>query len=358
MFPHEQTYGGPKEDRLALTKATQAGISQVFCLFEDQDNDLTEQLYCHITGPADYYGKLDDVQNEVWVLTEQSVLNAVHQGMLCRRVFIADGHHRYGTALLYRQWLAQQQGGKLGEDHPANFLACMFVSMAEPGLLVLPTHRTIFGIKQVNLDKIAAALDDKFHLRWKKLQEVADPQALLEQSDPMAFGLASGGDDRLLVAWPKQVDALLEDLADKYSAVWRALQVAIVHNYVLDQVIFKDSRTGSEELRIEYARERAIQILNSQTISGTVSVSIQTFISAPARPLRVPFARNGWRGMVENSSELIMGAAWPVGTSKVSCHWKYWFSSTVGAVYLEASSQGWAANCWGPVALRKATDNS
>ena len=209
-------------------------------------------MFRKIDRAADYYGKLDDVQNEVWVVTHQSVLNAVHQGMLCRRVFIADGHHRYGTALLYRQWLQQQRGAKLPADHPANFLACMFVSMSEPGLLVLPTHRTILGVKQVKLDKIAAALDEKFHLRWHKLQEVADPQALLEQSDPMAFGLASGGEDRLLVAWPKQVDALLVDLADKYSEVWRALQVAIVHNYVLDRVIFKHSGVSKDQIRIEY----------------------------------------------------------------------------------------------------------
>jgi len=252
VFPHEETHGGPKEDRLQLTKEAKAYISQVFCLFEDDDNALTDQLYAKVSGEADYHGRLDDVANEVWVVKDPATLAWLHEQMQPRRVFIADGHHRYDTAMMYKQWLEQEGTSPLPDDHPANFLACMFVSMTEPGLLVLPTHRSLFGLGRIDLERITTWLTDDYQLTWRHLGNWAEADAILSQTNPLAFGLGNGKDDRLLVAWPKHPESLLSDLADRHSPAWRRLQVAIVHNHALDRVIFKNNKVDPERVRIEY----------------------------------------------------------------------------------------------------------
>jgi len=227
VFPHEQTYGGPKEDRLLLTKFTQSNMSQVFCLFDDATNEITESLYAKLPAEPTYVASLEDVFNEVWVVTDRDIIAWVGSKMASRKIFIADGHHRYGTSLMYRDYLAQQ--GKLTPNHPANYVNCMFVSMSEPGLVILPTHRCIMNLESLKLDDLATLLSDKFDIRWdKKNTEIQEPD----------FGFLYSGDSRMLIAKPKNIDHLLDDLTDKYVLAWRKLPVAVLHSFILDRVIY------------------------------------------------------------------------------------------------------------------------
>lgn len=240
VFPHEQTYGGPKEDRLLLTKFTKSNMSQVFCLFDDDTNAITETLYRQLAPQPNYQGTIDGVQNEVWVVTDPAVLKEVSAGMADRKIFIADGHHRYGTSLMYRDFLAQQ--GKLTAHHPANFVNCMFVSMSEPGLVILPTHRCIQDMAGLTLDELAKLLSDKFTTRWSTPgEEIREPD----------FGFIGHGDGRMLVARPKDAEHLLDDLADKYVLAWRTLPVAVLHSYILDRVVYP-KWLKTEKPAIEY----------------------------------------------------------------------------------------------------------
>lgn len=240
VFPHEQTYGGPKEDRLLLTKFTRCNMSQVFCLFDDETNRITEGLYAKLPATPTYHGTIDDVLNEVWVVSDPAVIKSVAEQMADRKIFIADGHHRYGTSLLYRDFLAMQ--GRLTANHPANFVNCMFVSMSEPGLVILPTHRCILGMDGVTLDALAGLLADKFTSRWgRKTDPIAEPD----------FGFLAHGDDRMLIARPKDVDHLLDDLAAQYVLAWRKLPVAILHSYILDRIVYP-KYLKTEKPAIEY----------------------------------------------------------------------------------------------------------
>src|SRR3954471_6868534 len=140
IYPHEETMSGPKQDRLLLTRACRANLSQIFGLYPDEQSEaqtLLDRETAEITPleATDHLG----VVHRLWPVTNLEVVGDVARLMAAKPVFIADGHHRYETACNYRDELAA--GGKLPPSHPANSVLMMCVSMSDPGMIVLPTHR-------------------------------------------------------------------------------------------------------------------------------------------------------------------------------------------------------------------------
>ena len=147
IHPHEETMSGPKLDRLLLTRACRANLSQVFGLYPDPDGAVQALLDAAVAGqpPLEAIDHLG-VGSRLWPLTDEAVATRVAGLMGGRPVFIADGHHRYETACNYRDevaaaWAESHGGAPLPSDHPANFVLMMLVGMSDPGLVVLPTHR-------------------------------------------------------------------------------------------------------------------------------------------------------------------------------------------------------------------------
>jgi uncharacterized protein (DUF1015 family) len=248
VFPHEKTYGGPKEDRMMLTKATQVNMSQVFCIFDDNTNEITDILYSKISGQPTYTGEIDGVKNEVWTLTDPAIINWVAEKMKPRKIFIADGHHRYTTSLNYRNELEAQ--GKLTPEHPANYVGCVFVSMSEPGMVILPTHRCVTQMAGLTLDELAKLLGEKCETKWFDGGKDKAEEAMLAYGE-VAFAFVYSGDNRILMAKPKDLESLLADLADEHILAWRTLPVAVLHSYVLDRVVYP-KWLKTDEPAIEY----------------------------------------------------------------------------------------------------------
>ncbi len=146
IFPHEETLAGPKADRLKLFHATQMNLSQIFGLYPDAEGAVQTRLDAAVgrmppLQATDHLG----VVSRLWPVTDQHAVSAVSGMLADHPVFIADGHHRYETALRYLQ--EKQQAGEVnGPDHPANFVLMMLVGMSDPGLLILPTHRLVSGV--------------------------------------------------------------------------------------------------------------------------------------------------------------------------------------------------------------------
>ncbi|MCH8147903.1 MAG: DUF1015 domain-containing protein, partial [Planctomycetes bacterium] len=118
ILPHEQTFGGPKEDRLALMKTTKCNLSPVFVLYADPQNQIGKAFAAVAARPPDVSASLDGIDNRMWIAKDPAVIDAVTKVMADKKLYIADGHHRYGTALNYRDWYAKGQGGSITDDHP------------------------------------------------------------------------------------------------------------------------------------------------------------------------------------------------------------------------------------------------
>jgi uncharacterized protein (DUF1015 family) len=147
IYPHEETHGAAKADRLKLWAACKANLSQIFGLFPDPENEAQNILEASIVGvtpleATDHLG----VVHRIWPVTDVATITAVIKAIGDRPVYIADGHHRYETACTLRDQIAAEHGGKLPAEHPANYVLMMLVSMSDPGMLVLATHRLFRGL--------------------------------------------------------------------------------------------------------------------------------------------------------------------------------------------------------------------
>jgi uncharacterized protein (DUF1015 family) len=139
IHPHEETHAAAKADRLKLTMACRANLSQIFGLYPDRDNEAQQLLENAIGGcipleATDHLG----VVHRLWPVTDVKTISEVAAVLGPRPIFVADGHHRYETACNYRDHVAKSR--KLAADDPVNFVLMMCVSMSDPGVLVLPTH--------------------------------------------------------------------------------------------------------------------------------------------------------------------------------------------------------------------------
>jgi len=263
IFPHERTFGGPKEDRLALTKATQTNLSPIFGLYEDTDNRVATRLEEAIASEPTATGTFADVENRLWAMTDPAAIADVAQMMTTKPIYIADGHHRCGTAMLYRDWLTERQG-PLPDDHPANFVLCVFCAMEDPGLLILPTHRLLPGIRIP--DGVFTA-DGKIELKSLDASDPAQAIAALKNLGPQAI-CAYDGSTQTYKALRPTAPEILDNLEPDHSRPWRRLGLAFLHAYVLDRVV-TPSVSGGTAPEIRYIKSDADAIKLAQETDGT-----------------------------------------------------------------------------------------
>ena len=261
VLPHERTHAGPKVDRLNLLRATQVNFGLIFMVYPDPQNRINailDEAIADVDPDVDvqeYFEK--DVQQRLWVVTDPDVVAAVQSEMAPKHnLIIADGHHRYETALNYRN---EQR-----EAHPEvpanaafNFCMVALVSTDDPGLTILPTHREIHGYDKYTpeeiLERAAAHFDVREFSDWETCYS-----ALLGRDDQHAFGFYSGGSFYLLVLKdPGELDSLIpEDRA----ASWKSLDVTILHRVLLEQVAgITDEMMDLEEM-IRYHRDASLPI--------------------------------------------------------------------------------------------------
>ncbi len=240
MLPHEETFSGPKEDRFALMQATATQLSPIFGLHPDEDGQATAVLK-KVTEARepDYRAELGDgpshVLHEVWEIQDQATINAYRDALAGEDVFIADGHHRYTTALNYLKKLEAE--GDVGENHPARRCMIVLVSMSDPGLAIGPTHRVLGGMSDYSWDAFAKAAEA--HLTIQPVGGgIQGVEAALEAGLGDAtnvLGLYDFASGNCYIAAPKQSDPLQGRFGKKPEA-WRKLDVALVQYLVVEQI--------------------------------------------------------------------------------------------------------------------------
>ncbi|MGL4514042.1 MAG: DUF1015 domain-containing protein [Lacipirellulaceae bacterium] len=246
IYPHEETHGGAKADRLKLWRACKANLSQIFGLYPDDTNEAQSVLEAAIAGVApleatDHLG----VVNRIWPIIDVATAAALQKAMGGRPLYIADGHHRYETACNLRnevaaQWLAQH-GSPLPSEHPANFVLMMCVSMSDEGMLVLPTHRLFRGLSPMTAGDLGAKLGDCFTLEPAGDGPGAAPSAweLVEiEGEQGTLALYTAADQKWTLCRVTQAGRdRLAQVAPERSADWRSLGVSLLHRLVIDELL-------------------------------------------------------------------------------------------------------------------------
>ncbi|GMU21287.1 MAG: hypothetical protein AMXMBFR13_13800 [Phycisphaerae bacterium] len=239
VFPHERTFGGPKEDRLKLMQATRCQLSAVFGLYSDPSGGVSALLNVPEDRP-DATGEMDGVANRLWVLADESRIRELAERMAHLPLYIADGHHRYGTALTYRDQL--NATAALPADHPARFVLVGFCAMEDPGCLILPTHRVISGLGGVRPDRILAALEEGVQMR--AVIESSGPEQLLGSVTSDDIGIFLAATDGMYLGRFTHREKLRQLSPDR-SEAYRRLDLAYLHDYLIDQLLTGQALGGA-----------------------------------------------------------------------------------------------------------------
>jgi len=255
ILPHERTLSGPKVDRLNLTRATEAAWEHIFILYPDEENRVNTLLQPYLEAHTPLVAREQIIENEVeqrfWVVDDPQVIAAVAEEMAPRRnLIIADGHHRYETALNYRD--------EMRAKHPAapasaafNFTQVTLVSMSDPGLVILPTHRLIHSYGRMSgqeaLERAKAYFD---------VTPVAGRAAMertLAQAEPLhpRFGFYAGTYTALTLRDAAVLERLLPDRAPH----WRMLDVTVLHELLVERVLGIDKGAVERKENLDYLRD-------------------------------------------------------------------------------------------------------
>jgi uncharacterized protein (DUF1015 family) len=249
IYPHEETMPGPKADRLNLFRATGMNLSPVFGLFPDEAGEVQSRLDHAIQQSlpleaSDHLG----VISRLWPVTDQKVVSAVTGLMGPRPVFIADGHHRYETALRYLDE-RRQRGDVRDHEAAANFVLMMLVSMSDPGLVILPTHRLISGIGNLTADRLRDLLQTHFEIERVGSGEEGARQTwdLIEMAGSQkVLGFGTAADGAWQLARYRGNPEIMAGLAPEHSPAWRDLAVSLLHFLVLGQLLQSDSPSSPQ----------------------------------------------------------------------------------------------------------------
>lgn len=165
ILPHETTFSRVKSERLELMKSCHTNYSPIFSLYSDPGQLVMQALKASCSGKApdmefdDSYGHCQ----RLWRITDPAVHEKITAMMADKSLFIADGHHRYETALNYRQWVAERTAD-FSPAHPSNFVMMYLCAMEDPGLVVLPAHRMVKGIDAGTLEMFLTAAASFFDI--------------------------------------------------------------------------------------------------------------------------------------------------------------------------------------------------
>jgi uncharacterized protein (DUF1015 family) len=240
IYPHEETHASAKQDRLLLTRACKANPSQIFGLYPDPQNEAQNLLEAAVADKTpliatDHLG----VVHHLWPVNDMQVINQVAAILASKPMFIADGHHRYETACNYRDELASQ--GALDAEHPAHYTLMQCVSMSDPGMIVLPTHRLFRGLPAMTSAELVAKLGANFQTRaagkgpaqatsiWQEIEANG-------QQDRIAFYTAAD-DSWTVIELSEAGRKKMAELSTDHSADWQELGVAILHRLVMDTLL-------------------------------------------------------------------------------------------------------------------------
>ena len=251
VYRHEQTLAKPKADRLDLLRATRAHYEQLFLLYEDSGeiDSLLKSGAEPTIDVNDEYG----VAHRVWQVSDPAVVAAVRSGMSDKKLVIADGHHRYETALNFRNE-CRAVASKADREAPYEFVMMTFVNMNDPGLLVLPTHRVVQSLRNFSVDEFKNTSSEFFEVEEIEAElDAAKATALLKDRGRSTTALlAITGSRAFLLHSPKPAAArFLDGLPPRQ----RSLDVVQLHKCLLEGVLNLSEESIRNQENLSYLRD-------------------------------------------------------------------------------------------------------
>ena len=256
--PHEGTLAEHTTDRLSLLWVCQANTSPILALFEDDGGQITSLLAkIEKSPPALGSSEIDGERHKLWTINDPEAINQLGASLSDQPLYIADGHHRYESALSYQRERRAGSSSVSGEE-AFNFVMMELVDFADPGLVILPAHRLVRGMSKAALSELAARLNSFFEveeLPVGKADAWGQIDALLSGGDSsevklVLLGLVEG---RLLQLRLRDFNAADQMMPHFHSELYKRLDVDIV-----DSVIPHELGRGGESITYSYDGQDAV----------------------------------------------------------------------------------------------------
>ena len=260
VFRHEQTLSKPKSDRLNLLRATRSHFGQIFMLYSDPALTAEKILFSGKTAPeievTDEYG----VTHRVWKVSDMSTINILLGAMEDKKLIIADGHHRYETALNYSIEHAPPSVVRTERNlanttpqppYPEAAVMMTFVNMDSAGITILPTHRVVFGLKGFSPEAFLEQAKEFFQVQSVTAEDALALTRLLARQIGTAFVAITRLGYHMLKAKPEAMAQALARLPERQ----RKLDLTQLHSLVLEQLLGITAEAIREQQNLRYVRD-------------------------------------------------------------------------------------------------------
>jgi uncharacterized protein (DUF1015 family) len=245
VLPHERTFPKHKEDRLRILEATRAHLEEIFGLFEDPGGSIHQKIASASVGAAVTVDSEDGVHQVLEPIEDPETIDALVSALADRKLWIADGHHRYETALAFRTALGAREG-EVAED----YMPIALCSMSDPGLILLPTHRIVARLPLSRVEALGR-LAERFDITETHSSRLLEGLYKGNREGYRVFAIAfEGGLGYLLT--PKDEATLMDGVPIEAGERLRGLDVTVLHSLIFEKLL---GLTGLDE--ISYTRDAA-----------------------------------------------------------------------------------------------------
>lgn len=269
VLPHEETASGPKKDRLQLMQATEANLSAIFCLYTDPGQQVISALSGSATDePSARVTDEAGTVHSLWVVDDPEATAAVNHLLADKTLLIADGHHRYETALAYRDERRAKDGP--GGDMPYDYLMVYLTDLENSSQSILPIHRFVSGMSEDTVQRLLPSLEKSF-----KVEELTGPaeecaQKMIEamnsaRDDHNIFGMYLAGAGTFHLLTGRQPRPMISADDNSKSAAYRSLDIAVLDQTILTGILGISPGAANESASVRFVErtEKALSQLDS-----------------------------------------------------------------------------------------------
>ncbi len=262
ILPHEETLSKAKADRFNLMKTTGCNFSQIYSLYMDEDNSAFSLIDKASQGqPHSSFTDGDNVTHRMWIVTDSEFIAALTEKFADKKLYIADGHHRYETALNFKNYVE----GNLDEIGSSEYVPMMLVNMENDGLVVFPTHRIVRDLQSFDYNEVCEKCREYFDITpYLNREKGEEGLAKAYAEGKKAFVLFTGDNNYTLLTL-KNLDVMNTLLPEGCTAL-KQLDVTVLHTLILERIFGIDKENMAKQINLTYTRsmQEAIEAVDQK----------------------------------------------------------------------------------------------
>jgi uncharacterized protein (DUF1015 family) len=273
--PHEGTLSRPKGDRLSLLWALKADTSPIMALYEDGDGAIKAAIDAGTRGKPDLNGNVGNESHRIWAVSDGQLISQIHTALESQPLYIADGHHRYESALAYQREKSSSAKALPG-DRPFDFVMMTLIDFADPGLVIFPAHRLVRGISNLTVQGLIDNLKNIFQIEEiepDKVKTQTQIDTLLqEKADEVKLLLCGPGPKRFYRLTLRDFTPVKPMIPYFHSDLYQKLDVSIVDHVILEELLGLTHEAAGTY--IEYTNEAEEAIKRVQEMEHQLAVLV------------------------------------------------------------------------------------